>query len=326
MRQVDDAKAIATAAGKSYVVRAVTAIHGESDDYAYATGTQEFPLDGTDGTRKAITSYADGAPRVAARLRGRRQGDHRTDAAGAAPRLAVLGLERHRHERGRRSSSTRRTCARKGKVVDRDARATRSTGTRTAATTRTTASGSSASTSRKAYARIVARRAARGSRCVRRRSRSPGNVITAKFHVPVPPLVLDTQRVVDPGQLRLRGRRRGGRAARDHERRARRARHGDDHARAAPAGRRALRYAYTGDRRTRVPGRDAGRAATCATRTRRRRSTATSSSTGRVHFDVADRVAHPQDARADARSQGLTTNGRQALALKTRAQTRALRV
>jgi predicted Zn-dependent peptidase len=37
----------------------VTAIHGESDDYAYATNTQEFPLDGTDGSPGTITSYAD---------------------------------------------------------------------------------------------------------------------------------------------------------------------------------------------------------------------------------------------------------------------------
>src|SRR5207302_7618456 len=60
LRQVTDGKAIATAMGKSYVVRMVTAIHGESDDFAYATATQEFPLDGTDGTPAAIKNYADG--------------------------------------------------------------------------------------------------------------------------------------------------------------------------------------------------------------------------------------------------------------------------
>ncbi len=55
MRQVDDAKALAAAAGKTYVVRAVTAIHGESDHYG-----NEFPLDGTDGTPGKIQNYADG--------------------------------------------------------------------------------------------------------------------------------------------------------------------------------------------------------------------------------------------------------------------------
>jgi hypothetical protein len=59
MRQVTDAKALTAAMGKSYVVRAVTSIHGESDDFAYATNTQEFPLAGTDGTPDSITSYAD---------------------------------------------------------------------------------------------------------------------------------------------------------------------------------------------------------------------------------------------------------------------------
>lgn len=54
MKQVADARAIARAAGKSYGVRAVTVVHGESDHYA---GT--FPLDGTDGKKGAIQTYAD---------------------------------------------------------------------------------------------------------------------------------------------------------------------------------------------------------------------------------------------------------------------------
>ena len=60
LKQVTSAKALATAAGKTYVVRAVTAIHGESDDYGYAVGTPEFPIDGTDGSYRSITSYGDG--------------------------------------------------------------------------------------------------------------------------------------------------------------------------------------------------------------------------------------------------------------------------
>ena len=51
---------LAAAAGKSYVVRAVVAIHGESDHYSYTSGTAEFPLDGTDGSEKTIKDYSDG--------------------------------------------------------------------------------------------------------------------------------------------------------------------------------------------------------------------------------------------------------------------------
>jgi hypothetical protein len=60
MMEVSAAKNLASAAQKSYVVRAVAAIHGESDHYAYDTGTQEFPMDGTDGTPGKIQNYADG--------------------------------------------------------------------------------------------------------------------------------------------------------------------------------------------------------------------------------------------------------------------------
>jgi hypothetical protein len=60
MMEVTSAKALAAAAGKSYVVRAAVAVHGESDHYSYVSGTQEFPLDGTDGTPKSIKDYSDG--------------------------------------------------------------------------------------------------------------------------------------------------------------------------------------------------------------------------------------------------------------------------
>ena len=60
MMEVAAAKQLAEAAGASYVVRAVATIHGESDHYSYTTGSQEFPLAGTDGTPGKIQSYADG--------------------------------------------------------------------------------------------------------------------------------------------------------------------------------------------------------------------------------------------------------------------------
>jgi hypothetical protein len=60
MKEVETAKKLADARNKSYVVRAVAAIHGESDHYSYTSGTQEFPFDGTDGTEGAIKDYSDG--------------------------------------------------------------------------------------------------------------------------------------------------------------------------------------------------------------------------------------------------------------------------
>lgn len=59
MSEVESAKALAAASSRSYVVRAVGAIHGESDHYAYVFGTSEFPLPGTDGTPGKIKDYAD---------------------------------------------------------------------------------------------------------------------------------------------------------------------------------------------------------------------------------------------------------------------------
>jgi hypothetical protein len=60
--EVTDALALATAAGKTYAVRAVVAVHGESDHYAYINNGgnhPEFPLTGTDGTPNKIKDYTD---------------------------------------------------------------------------------------------------------------------------------------------------------------------------------------------------------------------------------------------------------------------------
>lgn len=58
MMEVEDASRIAQAMGKSYVVRAVTAIHGESDHYAYTMGVPEFPQPNSDGTAM-VQNYED---------------------------------------------------------------------------------------------------------------------------------------------------------------------------------------------------------------------------------------------------------------------------
>jgi hypothetical protein len=59
MLEVQSGKALALANGKTYVVRAVMAIHGESDHYGYAENRAEFPLNGTDGVANKIADYSD---------------------------------------------------------------------------------------------------------------------------------------------------------------------------------------------------------------------------------------------------------------------------
>jgi len=54
MLQVQWAKQIAQQTGKSYAVRAVTVIHGESDHYG-----NEFPMASSDGTPNGLQNYAD---------------------------------------------------------------------------------------------------------------------------------------------------------------------------------------------------------------------------------------------------------------------------
>jgi hypothetical protein len=58
MKQVADAKRLADAAGRTYAVRAVTAIHGEHDHYAWSSGASLFPLPRTDG-RGTLADYGE---------------------------------------------------------------------------------------------------------------------------------------------------------------------------------------------------------------------------------------------------------------------------
>jgi hypothetical protein len=195
MMEVADAMALAKAAGKTYVVRAVTAIHGESDHYSYSTNTQEFPLPSTDGGGitadykegliewqrdyeagvKAITGQSIPVPLLISQM------DSWTDV----PTSKVGQWQYEAHVES------------KGKVVlvapgypvtwasdcrHYDARGERWMGEYFA----------------KAYARIVFE----GKRWEPVRPKHvtiAGNVITAKYYVPKPPLVFDTTRVTDPG-------------------------------------------------------------------------------------------------------------------------------
>jgi hypothetical protein len=196
MRQVDDAITLAKAAGKSYVVRAVTAVHGESDDFAYATNTQEFPLDGTDGTFKSVTSYAD------ALLEWQR--DYETAIRGKTGQKLAIPLLVSQHS-GWNDIATSAVAQMQydahvrsaGKVVlvtagypleyHADCRHYSNHG-----------EGQLGEYFAKAYARIVV--AGLPWEPVHPKKVSiADSVITAKFHVPKPPLVFDTTRVTDPG-------------------------------------------------------------------------------------------------------------------------------
>jgi hypothetical protein len=196
LRQVADAKAIATAAGKTYVVRAVTAIHGESDDFGYATGTPEFPLDGSDGKSKSLASYADaliewqrdyeaGVKAITGQTQPVPLFVSQVSSWNDTPTgtVAFMQLEAHLRARGKV------IVVAPGYLFDfaSDCRhytnhAERRLGEYFG----------------KAYARTI----------VDGRPWEPlrpdkithaGNVVTATFVVPAPPLVLDTERIVDPG-------------------------------------------------------------------------------------------------------------------------------
>lgn len=198
MKQVADAKTIATAAGKSYAVRIVTAIHGESDDFGYAVGTPEFPLDGSDGSFRSLTSYGD------ALLEWQRDYEAGIKAITGqtipvpllisqfsgwndAPTSAVTQLQYDAHVR----SNGKVVLVTPGYILDwaSDCRHYTATGERQLG-----------EYFAKAYARIVLE----GRRWEPVRPKTvaiAGAVITAKYHVPAPPLVLDTQRVTNPGDF-----------------------------------------------------------------------------------------------------------------------------
>jgi hypothetical protein len=196
LKQVNDGKKIAAAMGKSYVVRMVTAIHGESDDFAYATETQEFPLDGTDGSPRSIKTYADGL------IEWQRDYEANikaiTGQTQAVPLLisqfsgwndistsAVTEFQYEAHVRS------------KGKVVivtpgyqldwGPDCRHYSNNGERQLG-----------EYFGKAYARIVLE-GRRWEPVHPKAVAIRNNVITATYYVPVPPLVIDTKRVLDPG-------------------------------------------------------------------------------------------------------------------------------
>lgn len=196
MKQVADAKAIAAANGKSYVVRVVTSVHGESDDFAYATKTQEFPLDGTDGSPQTIKSYEDGL------FEWQRDFETNIKAITGQTQAIPLFISQFSGWNDIATSAVAQFqyqahVESKGKVVivtpgyalewGPDCRHYSNNGERRLG-----------EYFGKAYARTVFE----GKRWEPLRPTKvthAGATITARFVVPVPPLVIDTQRIVDPG-------------------------------------------------------------------------------------------------------------------------------
>lgn len=195
VNQVQDGFAIAKAKGKTYAVRAFTAIHGESDDFAYVTGTQEFPLPRTDGNG-TVANYGEGLEEW--------QRDFEAEVKkitgqtipvplfisqfsgwNDAPRSAVTQFQYEAHAR----SGGKVVIVTPGYALEwhEDCRHYSNHGERHLG-----------EYFAKAYARVVLE----GKKWEPVRPRKvtmAGTTITAQFHVPVPPLVFDTQRVTDPG-------------------------------------------------------------------------------------------------------------------------------
>jgi len=195
MTEVSDAMALAKKAGKSYVVRAVTAIHGESDHYAYTNSLEEFPMPATNGQGK-VSTYGDALVEW--------QQDYETSVkaiTGQSTAVPMLILQMSSWNDVRYSpiptwmlDAHVRTA---GKVVlvapgypigyAADCLHFTNHGERRIG-----------EYFGKAYARIVVD----GKKWEPLRPLDvtlTGNVITARFAVPKPPLVLDTNKVKDPG-------------------------------------------------------------------------------------------------------------------------------
>lgn len=196
LKQAADGKALATAQGKSYVVRVATAIHGESDDFGYVSGTPEFPLDGTDGSPQAIKSYTDaliewqrdietGVKAITGQTQDIPLLVSQFSGWNDIPNSAVTRMQYDAHVR----APGKVVLVAPGYVLDfaPDCRHYTAKGEQTLG-----------AYFGKAYARIVLE----GRRWEPVRPTTvthAGSVITAKFIVPTPPLVIDTTRVTDPG-------------------------------------------------------------------------------------------------------------------------------
>ncbi len=189
--EMKDAHRLARASRRRYVVRAVTAIHGESDHYDKA-----FPLDGTDGQPGAIQTYAD------ALVEWQRDYEEAVRAETGQSDGVPLLISQMANWNDRPSSDipVHQLAAHDrapGKVVLVGA-------TYMLPFAEDCIHYTSAGERRlgeyfaKAYSRIVFERGTWEPLQPETLTLS-GATITVRFHVPVPPLALDTEQVTDPG-------------------------------------------------------------------------------------------------------------------------------
>jgi hypothetical protein len=191
LMQVRDAKALAAAGGHPYAVRAVTAVHGESNHY-----TQQFPLDGSDGTPGSIATYAD------AMLEWQRDYETEIKAVTGQSEAIPLFISQMGNWNDRPNSDI--------PIQQLDAHARSGghvilIGPTYALPYATDCIHFTNHGERqlgeyfaKAYAHVVL--GGRTWEPVRpRQITAAGNVVTIRFHVPKPPLVLDTTLVTNPG-------------------------------------------------------------------------------------------------------------------------------
>lgn len=195
MKEVASGQRIAAAGGKSYVVRAVTAIHGENDHYAYAADAPAFPMPGTDGV-STLRDYAD------ALLEWQRDYQDGVVAITGQTEPVPLFVSQYSHWNNVPTSRI--------PYMQLDAHQ-RSAGKVTVvgptyvlpySSNCLHFTGEGERHLGEYFAKAYARTVLEGKRWEPLRpirvTRS-GNVVTAKFLVPSPPLVLDTALVKDPG-------------------------------------------------------------------------------------------------------------------------------
>lgn len=197
-KEIEDGYALAKAANKSYVVRAVTAIHGEHEHYSNTGGYSYFPMERTDGSGAMLADYSEALEEwqrdyesTAKSITGQTQPvpllisqySHWNDG----PHTIVSFQQLAAHERS------------KGKVVV--------VGPTYPMTYSSNCLHFLSESERwlgeyfaKAYTRIVVE--GRPWEPLRPTSATlAGNTITVKYHVPVPPLVIDTTRVTEAKDL-----------------------------------------------------------------------------------------------------------------------------
>ena len=195
MMEITDGLALSKAAGKSYVVRAVTAIHGEHDHYAAAAGESLFPLPGTDGV-SVIRDYGEGLEEW--------QRDYEAGAKAITGQTIPVPLlvSQYSHWNNVPTSvipyqQLAAHVRSKGKVL-----VIGPTYVLPYSSDCLHISGPGEQHLGEYFAKVYARVVVEGRRWEPLRPTAitrQGNVITAKFLVPKPPLVLDTAKVSDPG-------------------------------------------------------------------------------------------------------------------------------